>query len=120
MWTYSQKTGVLSHDGSFVSRGYAGRDKGKNNPEMQNVKATGPLPRGKYKIGKPYDSEKVGPFALPLIPDPSNEMFGRDDFRIHGDSKKAPGTASHGCMIFPRDVREKVHHSGDDDLTVTP
>lgn len=119
MWTYSQKTGVLSHDGEFVGRGYAGREAGKNNPEMQNVAATGPLPRGKYLILEPRDSDHVGRYAMPLQPDPANEMFGRSAFYIHGDNIEHPGTASHGCIVQARDVREKVWESHDHELQVT-
>lgn len=119
MWTYKQKTGeLIDSTGHVVARGYAGRGEGKNNPAMQSVSNTGPLCRGKYTIGRPYDSAKVGPYALPLTPDPENKMFGRSAFRIHGDSKSDPGNASHGCMIFPRDIRERVWDSDDHRLEV--
>jgi hypothetical protein len=108
MWKYEQSTGrMFAPEGEIVAVGYAGKGKGKNNPAWQNVQGMGPLPRGFYKIGKPYDSKKVGPFALPLTPFPENEMFGRASFRVHGDNAKFPGTASEGCVIMPRSVRGK-------------
>jgi hypothetical protein len=69
------------------------------------------LPRGLYTIEPPHDSPQVGPYAMSLIPDPANEMFGRSDFLIHGDSIEHPGQASHGCIILPRSVREKIWQS---------
>lgn len=44
---------------------------------------------------------------------------GRTLFRIHGDSRLNPGTASVGCIILPRHVREQMSASGDIDLVVT-
>lgn len=39
-------------------------------------------------------------------------------FRIHGDSIRAPGTASHGCIILPRAIRDRIWASGDRALQV--
>lgn len=61
---------------------------------------------------------KLGPFAIPLIPDPSNEMYGRGDFYCHGDSIENPGCASEGCVILPRTVRETIWNSTDHELQV--
>lgn len=116
---YEQKTGKLTTElGCLLGYGYAGNGEGKNNPEMQNVKMVGPLPKGKYTIGNPYDSQHTGPFTLPLMPDPSNEMFGRDEFKIHGDSIDKPGTASNGCIIMSRKIREEINNCTDKLLIV--
>ena len=117
-WTYEQRTGWLSHDGEKVSRGYSGAKEGKNNPEMQDVANVGPIPEGKYEIGEPSDTKTHGPYVLHLTPDAANEMYGRSGFLIHGDSVVNPGTASEGCIIQPRAVREQVWNSGDRDLEV--
>lgn len=108
MWIYYQKSGELFHDGVLFSLGYAGRYTGKNNPDMQDVKDIGPLPCGIYRIGDAYEHPSLGPITMNLIPDAANEMFGRADFRIHGDSKKEPGMASHGCMCQPPAARMKI------------
>jgi hypothetical protein len=110
MWTYSQGTGrLLDPEGKHVATGYSGKGIGKNNCDMQHVRAVGPIPVGTYTIGTPYNSKKVGPFALPLKPDPRNQMFGRSAFLIHGDN--ATGTASEGCIIMPRRVRDMIAQS---------
>jgi len=124
VWTYVQKTGELLREGLHIARGYSGYDdpktgqNGKNNPELENVEAVGPIPVGKYFIGAPYNSAKHGPFVLPLNPEPANEMFGRSEFLIHGESKEHPGAASRGCIIMGADVRAKVAESGDNELEV--
>jgi hypothetical protein len=118
MWTYRQSTGDLLLNGKLVATGYSGRESGKNNPKMQDVSNTGPLPRGRYVIGAAYNSTKRGPQCITLIPDAANQMFGRGDFRIHGDSIKTPGSASHGCIIMPRNVRDRIVASSDKILEV--
>lgn len=117
-WAYEQDTGQLSHNGEDVAVGYAGAGEGKNNPDMQDVQNVGPLPRGGYTIGDPCDTETHGPYVLDLKPDDDNEMCGRSAFLIHGDSVSKPGTASKGCMIFQRKVREQIWKSGDRRLEV--
>lgn len=118
-WAYKQNTGWISHDGTSVAEGYSGAGDGKNNPAMQDVPNIGPLPVGRYTIGEPSDTKTHGPYVLHLTPDPANEMFGRAGFLIHGDSVVHPGTASEGCIILPRKVREQVWASGDRELEVT-
>lgn len=118
-WTWKISSGTLLNLNQMeVGHGYAGNGAGLNNPAMTNVPNVGPLPIGKYKIGEPYNDGQVGVFALPLTPDPSNEMFGRSLFRIHGDNSKLNHSASHGCIVLPRPVRNDIANSGDDDLVV--
>lgn len=118
-WTYVQKTGELQQDGRNVATGYSGGAEGKNNPEMQSVPNVGPIPQGNWTItGPPVDTPEHGPYVLRLTPEKETETFGREGFLMHGDSKEWPGTASHGCVIMPRSVREKVWESGDKELEV--
>lgn len=118
MWTYEQSTGRLSHDGAEVTVGYAGAGDGKNNPDMQDCHNVGPLPRGRYTINAPVDTQTHGPYVLRLTPDAENDMCGRAGFLIHGDSIKSPGNASEGCIVVPRPSRVEVWESGDHDLEV--
>lgn len=118
MWVYEQKTGHLYRGGVIVGAGYSGSPDGKNDPTKQDQAGVGPVPRGIYSIGAPADTETHGPFVMRLTPDTGNQMFGRDGFLIHGDSVKTPGTASHGCVIMPRAVREAIWASGDRRLLV--
>ena len=113
MWIWYQSAGTLSKDGKVVGRGYAGHDYGKNNPDAQAVPGIGPVPKGMWSIGAPRTSESTGPYTMNLTPMRGTDPLGRSLFRIHGDSVRNPGTASHGCVILPRAVREMIWNSGD-------
>lgn len=113
MWIYQQSTGKLfAPDGKALCYGYSGSEDrdGKNNPKKQRVVGIGPIPRGDWVIGDPYDSKNVGPFALPLSPH-NHDACNRAYFRIHGDSRF--GNASKGCVILPKNIRKKIHQSND-------
>lgn len=118
MYTFSQSSGIHRHNGILFGSGWAGQGKGRNNPDMQNVHGIGPLPRGKYKIGKAYHHPHLGPLTMDLTPDPSNEMFDRSDFRIHGAAFVHPELSSEGCIILPHPVRQGIDTGIDKDLEV--
>jgi Protein of unknown function (DUF2778) len=123
-WAWDESAGELSHDGRFVGKGYSGNGRGKNNPSMRGVAGVGPIPVGKWRIVEKYDSHNVGPYALTLHAvdatpdDDTHDATGRGSFRIHGDSIRAPGTASKGCIILPRNLRQRIWESGDRDMVV--
>jgi hypothetical protein len=123
-WRYDQSSGALSRDGVPVSNGYSGNGRGKNNPSLQGVVGIGPIPAGRWRVVEKYDSANVGPYALVLHAqdaspgDDRHDATGRGAFRIHGDSIRAPGTASKGCIILPRRARELIWSSGDRELEV--
>ena len=124
MWKFIQETGeLLDPEGYYTAHGYSGGNGGKspegvNNPEMQNVKNVGPIPRGFYTFGEVVLKSHLGPYAIPLIPDKDNEMFGRSSFYVHGDRVTPPNSASDGCIIMPRDIRIKMYESKDHILEV--
>jgi hypothetical protein len=122
MWKYEQMTGRLFDDaGGLVATGYSGFGADKNQPANQSVANLGPIPAGQYSIGAPEfvtGPGPHGPYVLRLTPAPTNDMFGRDGFLIHGDSLEHPGTASHGCIILPRAIREAIAKSDDHHLDV--
>lgn len=125
---YEQRTGNLfDASGNLLGTGYSGGGTDptnevaiacKNNPDCQDRIGMGPLPCGGYTIGAPVNSHVTGEYSLPLDPDVTNEMFGRADFLIHGDSIIHPGFASDGCIIQAYEVRVKVWESGDHRLQV--
>lgn len=103
MLTYSQLTGQLRRDGVLISLCYAGNGAGLNNPAMQWVKNTGPLPQGEYKLhkidGEAAKEKGLGPLIFFLAPDPTNGMHGRSAFYIHWDNRKRDFSASEGCIV---------------------
>lgn len=120
MIRYKISTGELTgEDGVPIGAGYSGQPECKNDPAKCDQHDRGPIPPGMYAIGEPHDTPTHGPFVLPLTPYAGNEMFGRSGFLIHGDSVRSPGTASHGCIIVPRAVRETINRLGED-LEVVP
>jgi type VI secretion system (T6SS) effector TldE1-like protein len=117
MWYWGSKTGaLLGNTLQLKQYGYAGRGEGRNNPSMQDQKGIGPIPEGYYTIEAPHTSTVTGPYSLRLVPDASNQMFGRSSFAIHGDS--ASGDASHGCIVVARKYRQEIWESGDHRLRV--
>ena len=113
MFIWDQSSGVLTRNGKIVAKGYAGRDWGKNNPNAQEAPGIGPVPRGDWTLTSVKNSPNTGPFSIVLEPCPGTVTFGRSAFRIHGDSIRAPGTASHGCIILPRHIREYIWNTDD-------
>lgn len=134
-WQFTISTGQLTLNGMPVASGYSGRGTGKDNPAFCNAQMGslgpgnyGPLPTGKYTIGPAQDNPKLGPVAMPLTPDPANQMFGRSAFFIHADSIANPGQASEGCIVpvmgaageSGRQIREMISTSADREIEVVP
>ena len=123
-WEYSQSTGQMTHvdnqtgDRTSFGAGYAGTGEGLNNPNMQNVPFVGPIPQGTYDIGEATTTR--GPLTLPLTPQQGTNTFGRDAFRIHGDNSRLDQSASEGCIVTGRNVRNQINNSQDRDLRVIP
>jgi len=108
---YVQSTGAIYRpDGSWLADGYSGRAQGLDNPEMEAVISTGPIPTGIYTLGDVNDEK--GPYTIRLIPASANDMHGRSGFLIHGDNKEVNHTASEGCIIMPRLARIELSSGG--------
>lgn len=124
MWVYEQSSGRLyAPDGTHAATGYAGGNEGKNpegvnSHDSQNIKGVGPLPVGFYTFGEVVQQSQLGPFAISLLPSDGNSMFGRGGFYCHGDNMQLNESASEGCIIMPRAVRDEVYASGDKQLAV--
>lgn len=91
------------HAGRMLYKCYSGKPDYRNNPTFERLPNLGPIPRGRWLLGKPYNSAKVGPIAIPLSATADTETFGRSAFLIHGDN--AENDASEGCIIAPRPLR---------------
>lgn len=132
-WRYSQSSGDLERldDAGFVmltivQAAYSGHGEGLNNPALDHVASVGPIPRGRWAIGAPRDSNNVGPYALPLEPiDAMGNLalrpdvaHGRSGFLIHGDNLHRNRSASHGCIVMARRIRELIADSSDNVLEV--
>lgn len=120
MWTYRIRTGEILGNGIRIGKGYSGFNEYANDPTKVKEKAKGPIPPGKYKIGKAYQHDHLGPVVMNLDPLPGTDTFGRSLFRIHGDnSTPAPFDGSWGCIVASRPIREAINKSQDRVLEVT-
>jgi len=107
--TYSQGSGqmrcVNDQTGQqyYNETGYSGTGQGRNNPNMQDIPNTGPIPQGSWRWGNPYNSPNTGANTIPMTPLPGNQCSNTprdcDTFRSHGNN--AQNDASHGCIILP-------------------
>lgn len=123
MWIFAIKDGLFLRDSPsgvevLCRTAYSGVPEAKNDPSKQTVPNVGPLPTGAYWIGGVSENKEHGPLAIRLIPIPQFAMYGRGGFLIHGDSIEHPGSASHGCIILPRSIRERLIASADRGLLV--
>lgn len=117
MFEYSQKTGTLSHGGEPIGKGYAGHGEGLNNPKLEMVHNLGPIPKGVWDIGLFFDDKHLGPCVAALRPT-AQDVFGRGGFFIHGDNKRMNHTASDGCIILSKELRELIRDSNETTITV--
>lgn len=121
-WYYDRKTGYVTKTpgGIILYVGYSGHNEGRNNPDLSHQPNVGPIPPGGWNMIAMIDkTPEHGPYVIRLLPDPETNTFGRSGFLIHGDSIKAPGTASLGCIILPRLAREAMWRSDDKKVVVT-
>jgi hypothetical protein len=120
MWTYSQSTGnLLAPDGTLAGQGYSGNGSSLDNPAAQGIIGHGPIPQGQWTIGPFETYPHLGEIVAPLEPCPGNTMDGREGgFFIHGDNQLMNHSASDGCIVLARPLRELIASSGDTSLTV--
>lgn len=119
MMEYKISTGEFN-DGQETVIGYSGNGPDKNNFGSIAIHDHGPIPPGMWYVGTAFDDAKHGPCVMRLTPASETETFGRSGFLIHGDSIEHPGEASNGCIILPRQTRERINQSLDKSLLVTP
>lgn len=107
---YNSKTGELwACNGDFcmpLASGYAGKNNGLNNPEVDHVRSLGPLPRGTYAMR--VDNHPR--FAAPAIrlTQTSGLTHDRSGFWIHGDNSAGNKTASSGCIVLNKVTRAAI------------
>jgi len=123
---YLQATGACyvedaDFNRSLIGRGYSGAPDCRNKPECEGEVSKGPIPRGVWRIGRPYDHKRLGPCCVPLSPvklEAGRLEHERSGFFIHGDNSRGDGSASSGCIILPRQTRECIRGLGATHLIV--
>ncbi|HDR2893769.1 TPA: DUF2778 domain-containing protein [Enterobacter asburiae] len=117
-WLYKQSTGELYKNGKLIATGYSGVLTNKNNPDREQVKGMGPIPRGTWRIGSTGTSK--GSLTITLIHVTGNS-YGRDmhTFRVHDDKRHGiPGFASEGCIIINHAARLLMSKDSGSELEV--
>ena len=118
-WSYEVSTGkITTPQGFTLGEGYSGNGAGLNNSAMEAVHDVGPIPRGEYQIGEFFDDAVKGPIVCHLTPVAPFAALGRSGFMIHGDNQLLNHTASEGCIVAARFIREQISESGDTILEV--
>ena len=120
MWIYQQSTGELTDpQGDTIGNGYSGNGSDLNSPAGQGDIGHGPIPQGKWTIGAFETLPHLGEVVAPLTPVPGNTMDGRDGgFYIHGDNALENHSASDGCIVLSRPLRQAIAASPDKMLLV--
>lgn len=108
----------MEHHGQLTGIGYSGHGIGKNVPAQQVLQGSGPLPRGNYTIGAPFQHPHAGAFTMRLTPAPGTSMYGRNGMLIHGENPAHIGQSSDGCIVISHAVRHLIWSSGDHQLQV--
>jgi hypothetical protein len=118
-WTFKVAAGEIWRNGKLMAKGvYSGHGDAINDSSKEAMPAHGPIPRGRWLMDGVYNSAKVGPFAIILDPAPGTNAFGRSGFRVHGDNAKGDQSASEGCVIVPRNIRDDMWQLKDHVLDV--
>lgn len=120
-WIYSQSSGQLTDPGgAIVGVGYSGNGADLDNPAGQGDIGHGPIPQGEWTIGEFGTYVQLGQVVAPLVACAGNNMDGREGgFFIHGDNAEMNHTASDGCIILARPLRQLIADSVDRSLIVT-
>jgi len=109
---YHQGNGALyrcGEDGNtYLGLGYSGHGEGVNNGADEENPDVGPIPKGVYDIGPAFTHPAAGPVVMRLTPTEGTDVHGRSGFLMHGDTASRDRTASHGCVIMDRPIREVV------------
>lgn len=92
---------------ALIAYGYSGKGEARNNPACQGEKGLGPIPRGMWKLSASVHHPRLGAEAIPLSPI-GHDALGRSGFFIHGDNQLRNFSASSGCIILDRRIREAI------------
>lgn len=111
-WVMNQRTGELRDpDGNVLESGYSGAPDYVNNPDAENLRDLGPIPRGRYRIGETFNSARTGPNSIRLAPEGHN-AHDRTGLQIHGENpRRPPRSFSEGCPIYGPATRRRITQS---------
>lgn len=91
-----------------LGKGYSGHYPFVNDPTASDRPHLGPIPRGSYRVCAAFDHARLGPCVMFLEPMKGTQTFGRGGFFIHGDNYLLNRSASSGCIVLARGLRETI------------
>ena len=95
---------------------YSGAQGFVNRPSQTDVFQKGPIPQGLWDIGVAVQHKRLGAVAIPLTA--LSYEGKRSAFFIHGDNAAMNQTASKGCIVTSRAVRDLIGAKGFTTLVV--
>lgn len=101
----------LDDNRSLLGHGYSGSGEYRDQPDAEWQIAKGPIPRGVWRIDSAFTHKRLGPCCIPLSPIKlvaGHLKTERSGFFIHGDNGKGDFSASSGCIIAARTIREGI------------
>lgn len=108
---YEQSTGKFYENHgdhrTYLGVGYSGKYPYTNDPDAQHRTGLGPIPRGRWQAGLQRSHSRLGPVTISLGPVGAQEPH-RSGFYIHGDNRRGDRSASSGCIILERGLRDRV------------
>ena len=105
---------------AYECAAYSGAPGHVNAPGDVALRGLGPIPPGEWHVGLPHNHARLGPLVFRLRPSVNTEVYGRDEFYIHGDKADGPPrSASTGCIVLHRAAREAMQFYRVRWLTVT-
>jgi len=115
MIIYSQSLCKVWLNSLIIGSGYSGNGDGLNNPNLEHIIGHGPIPRGMWTIKKwtgeqtyiDNGGKSLGKQVAILEPMGFNP-HNRSGFRWHGDNSAMNFTASDGCIVSPRVLRDHL------------
>lgn len=115
MIIYSQSLTKVWLAGLIVGSAYSGNGEGLNNPLMEQIEGHGPIPRGLWTIDRwtgtatytDHKGRNLGPQVAILRPS-GHDAHNRSGFLWHGDNKLMNFTASDGCLVSARVIRDHL------------
>lgn len=108
---YQITTGKVWLDNVLIGKAYSGKKEAIGQTDKENVKGVGPIPEGDWHISNWTSDGHLGPVISRLTPIDVPKLYGRSGFYIHGDNKSVNFSASNGCIIMNRKMREKIRDS---------
>jgi len=110
MITYSQSLTKVWLNRLIIGSGYSGNGDALNNPALENMVGHGPIPRGMWEILSWSGETKHGTKGkqVAILKPIGHDAHNRSGFLWHGDTQEMNFSASDGCIVSARVLRDHL------------